>query len=109
MVFIIPIDDESEAVPAVKRIKTEENQEKSTTWQWEDDGHVWKDFSADIAKEIQEAFKKQMKKTKIEINGIKFDIIFERMVQRNAKTFWERRMRVVTSEINDGGLSGVTF
>jgi len=49
-----------------------------------------------------------MQKTKVEINSIKFDIIFERMVQRNAKTFWERRIRVVKDdcEEDDGGLSG---
>jgi len=99
-------DDKEENIPAGKRIKTEDKQQESVTWQWEDDGHVWTDFSTDIAKKIQEAFEGKMKKTKIEINDIKFDIIFERMVQRNAKTFWERKMRVVTSENDDGGVSG---
>merc|ERR1712137_1497540 len=55
-------------------------------------------MGSEIMKEINKAFKSQLKKTKIEINNIKFDIIFERMFQRNSKTFWERRIRVVTGE-----------
>ena len=95
-------DGENENGPLDKKIKSETGNQE---WQWEDDGHVWKPFSDDIAKEIKDAFISKMKKTKVEINDVKFDIIFERMVQRNSKTFWERRIRV-SNDMDDGGLSG---
>ena len=58
-----------------------------------------------MTEEIEEGFKKSLQKIKIKINDHPFDIIFERMVQRNSKTFWERRIRA-NVEGEDGGLSG---
>ena len=95
------LEADEQQTPSEKRIKTEEL-DSAITWQWEDDGHIWKPFSPSIMKEVEEAFKSEMKKAKIEINKIKFDIIFERMVQRNSKTFWERRIRVVSGQDENG-------
>jgi len=86
--------------PDVKRIKSE-----PVKWQWEDDGNVWSDFSQKLITEIDTAFKNGLQKIKVDINDVKFDILFERMVQRNSTTFWERRIRA-TNQDDDGGLSG---
>lgn len=77
-------------------------------WEWEDDGHTWKKFSGDLAAEIENGFKSKMQKIKVKINDHPFDMIFERMVQRNSKTFWERRIRA-NIEGQDGGLSGIVL
>jgi len=55
---------------------------------------------------IREGFDSGLQKMDMIINDLKFNIIFERMVQRNSKTYWERRMRA-TREGDDGGLSGM--
>ena len=104
MIFFWLLEIDDDETPSEKRIKTEGKDDDSIAWEWEDDGHVWKPFSSNIRKEIEDAFKSEMKKTKIEINRIKFDIIFERMVQRNSKTFWERRIRVAPEENGEKGI-----
>ena len=101
LVTLIEVDEEE--TPLEKKVKTEGDNDDAIVWEWEDDGHVWKQFSSNIMKEIEDAFKAEMKKTKIEINQTKFDIIFERMVQRNSKTFWERRIRVAPGENSEKG------
>lgn len=86
----------------------QEAADKLVFWEWEDDGHTWKKFSGDLAAEIENGFKSKMQKIKVKINDHPFDMIFERMVQRNSKTFWERRIRA-TIEGQDGGLSGIVL
>ena len=86
----------------------QEAADESAFWEWEDDGRTWKKFSGDLTSEIENGFKNEMQKMKVKINDHPFDIIFERMVQRNSKTFWERRIRA-NIEGQDGGLSGIVL
>ncbi|XP_057290978.1 poly [ADP-ribose] polymerase 2-like isoform X2 [Hydractinia symbiolongicarpus] len=87
---------------AVKKMKVSE---EDICWEWENDGHIWSKFSSTLNDELTLAFKSGLKNIKIMINEAKFDIVFERMVQRNLKTFWERRIRA-NVDSGDGGLSG---
>ena len=81
------------------------NQPCTIVWEWENDGSVWTSFSPVHTSAIDDAFKCGLKKLDIFIHDVKFNVILERMVQRNAKTFWERRIRARGSEDDDGGLT----
>jgi len=85
-----------------KKVKTEPC---DIIWEWEDDEHSWTPFTKNLKKEVEEGFKGGLQKMKVKINDVSFDIIFDRMVQRNAKTFWERRIRANVNK-EDGGISG---
>lgn len=90
---------------AVKKMKVSE---EDICWEWENDGNMWSKFSSTLNDELTSAFKSGLKNIKVMINEAKFDIVFERMVQRNLKTFWERRIRA-NVDSGDGGLSGLPF
>ena len=81
------------------------NRPCTIVWEWENDGSVWTSFSPVHTSAIDDAFKCGLKKLDIFIHDVKFNVILERMVQRNAKTFWERRIRARGSEDDDGGLT----
>ena len=82
------------------------NKPCTIVWEWENDGSVWTSFSPVHTSAIHDAFKSGLKKMDIFIHDLKFNVIFERMVQRNSKTYWERRIRARGSEDDDGGVSG---
>ncbi|XP_047132029.1 poly [ADP-ribose] polymerase 2 isoform X1 [Hydra vulgaris] len=88
----------------LKQIKKEDDN-KDSYWEWEDDGHKWTKFDNSLNNDIADAFKNGVQKTKLLITDKKFEIIFDRMVQRNLTTCWERRIRA-NKNGEDGGLSG---
>ena len=74
-------------------------------WEWEDDGSKWTKYDSTTSKKIHDAFTSSQIKTSFTNNGVQFDVLLDRMVQRNSKTFWERRIRA-NIQGEDGGLSG---
>jgi len=83
------------------------NNSCSIIWEWEGDGSTWTSFSPVHTKALDDGFKGGMLKMDILVHDMKFNIIFERMVQRNSKTYWERRIRARNGgDEDDGGLSG---
>lgn len=71
---------------------------KSVTWEGEADKSTWTKFSADQVKIINEAFKTG--KTDVDFTDGKSEVtvIFERMVQGNKKSGWEKRIRCVLTD-----------
>ena len=69
----------------------------SLTWEREADKSTWTRYSDDHVKIITEAFKDG--KTDVDITDGKsvLSVIFERMVQRNKKSGWEKRLRCVST------------
>ena len=52
LVTLIEVDEEE--TPLEKKVKTEGDNDDAIVWEWEDDGHVWKQFSSNIMKEIED-------------------------------------------------------
>lgn len=77
----------------VKKVKVENNGTAKYIWESEGDKGIWAPYSNTQMKEIVEALRDG--KTKIEVTGgkVKSEIVFERMVQRNLVTGWERQVR----------------
>ena len=95
-------EEEVDVGSGLKRVKYEPG---DISWEWENDGQVWTSFSAEHTKIIDECFNSGLQKMDMIINDLKFNIVFERMAQRNSKTYWERRIRA-SKNGDDGGLSG---
>ena len=72
-------------------------------WEWEDDGSKWTPYSDDINEEISKSFQAGNDKMHFTTKGTKFEVIFSRMVQRNAVSCWERRIRTKPDSDADGG------
>ena len=71
---------------------------KSVIWEREADKSTWTKYSADQVTIINEAFKTG--KTDVDLTDGKSEVtvIFERMVQRNKKSGWEKRIRCVSAD-----------
>ena len=69
----------------------------SLTWEREADKSTWTRYSNEHVKIITDAFKDG--KTQVDITDGKSElsVIFERMVQRNKKSGWEKRIRCVST------------
>ena len=73
-------------------------QNKSMIWEYEGDKSKWTKYSDDQLRSISDAFKDG--KTEVSINDGKADVtvIFSRMVQRNQKSSWEKRIRCLGTD-----------
>lgn len=69
----------------------------SLTWEREADKSTWTRYPNEHVKIITDAFKDG--KTQVDITDGKSElsVIFERMVQRNKKSGWEKRIRCVST------------
>lgn len=74
----------------------------SLTWEREADKSTWTRYSNEHVKIITDAFKDG--KTQVDITDGKSELslIFERMVQRNKKSGWEKRIRCVSTAGSSG-------
>eukprot|EP00794_Sanderia_malayensis_P018644 gene18644-20525_t len=89
-------DDEQQPL-STKRAKKSSSDE--VVWEFMGEGNFWTEFESNINKEINEAFKNRKDKITVMIKTTKFDIIFSnRMVQKNAITGWEKRIRIKNME-----------
>eukprot|EP00112_Aurelia_sp_Birch-Aquarium-sp1_P002057 Seg1224.3 transcript_id=Seg1224.3/GoldUCD/mRNA.D3Y31 product=Poly protein_id=Seg1224.3/GoldUCD/D3Y31 len=94
-------NDDTEEV-TTKKIKTE-SESINLSWEWEADGPTWTAYADDINKEITDAFKSGKQKAPFSDNGKKFEVVFSRMVQRNAITCWERQIRLKEASDDEDG------
>ena len=67
-------------------------------WEWEGDRKAWTAFADDHNQEINDAYENEEKSVKMAVGGTEIEVKIDRMVQRNCKTGWERRMRVCVEE-----------
>lgn len=94
-------NDDTEEV-TTKKIKTE-SESINLSWEWEADGPTWTAYADDVNKEITDAFKSGKQKAPFSDNGKKFEVVFSRMVQRNAITCWERQIRLKEASDDEDG------
>ena len=71
---------------------------KSVIWEREADKSTWTKYSADQVMIINEAFKSRKTETDFTDGKSEVTVIFERMVQRNKKSGWEKRIRCVLAD-----------
>lgn len=71
---------------------------KSVIWEREADKSTWTKFSADQVAIINEAFKTGKTGADFTDGKSEVTVIFERMVQRNKKSGWEKRIRCVLAD-----------
>ena len=69
-------------------------------WEWEGDRSAWTAFADDHNQEINDAFESGDNSVKMSVGGVEIEAKLDKMVLRNCKTGWERRMR---SCIEDAG------
>ena len=96
-------DDNGSKETTTKKIKAE-SESVDLNWQWEADGPKWTTFADDINKEITDAFKSGKQKVPFSDSGKKFEVVFSRMVQRNAVTCWERQIRLKEASDDEDGM-----
>lgn len=68
----------------------------SAAWEWEAGKGKWKRHTAEQNKILSEAFGSGTPSVNIDDGKAIFSIQFEKMVQRNMKTGWEKRIRCVS-------------
>jgi len=71
---------------------------KSIIWERETDKSTWTKYSADHVAIINEAFKSGKTEADFTDGKSEVTVIFERMVQRNKKSGWEKRIRCVFAD-----------
>jgi len=71
---------------------------KSVIWEREADKSTWTKYSADQVTIINEAFKSGKTEADFTDGKSEVTVIFERMVQRNKKSGWEKRIRCVLAD-----------
>lgn len=94
--------DKTRNASPVKKLKLDSNGKiptnaspslKPVAWERESDKSTWTKFSANQVEVISEAFKAGKPDVDIKDGKSEITVIFERMVQRNKKTGWEKRIR----------------
>ena len=71
---------------------------KSVIWERETDKSTWTKYSADHVAIINEAFKTGKTEADFTDGKSEVTVIFERMIQRNKKSGWEKRIRCVLAD-----------
>ena len=74
-------------------------------WEYEGDKRTWTQYSPTLNQLITDAF--EGKKSQIEfqlISSVKMAVNFDKMVQKNKKTGWERPVRIAVKDDSDDGL-----
>lgn len=97
-------DVEDEAKPLTKKIKGESNDIDGidVRWEWEDDGHKWTGYIPDFDATITTAYNAGKKDVQLDVSeGLQMKLIFDRLVQKNRKTGWERRMRLAVRKADE--------
>lgn len=99
-------DQDSSASVTTKRAKLDTNgtldgaAASTIKWEIEASKSTWTPYSDEHIKTITEAFKTEKADVDITDGKAELTIIFERMVQRNKKSGWERRIRCVSTDGN---------
>ena len=62
-------------------------------WEWEGDKQAWTAFSAEHNDAINDARCGGKTSVKLTANNVQIEVKLDKMVQRNCKTGWERRIR----------------
>ena len=71
---------------------------KSVIWEREADKSAWTKYSADQVIIINEAFKDGKTEAEFADGKSEVTVVFDRMVQRNKKSGWEKRIRCVLAD-----------
>ncbi len=86
---------------------------KSVIWERESDKSTWTKYSPDQVTLINEAFKSGKADADFKDGKSDVTVIFEKMVQRNKKSGWEKRIRCVmadgSSDPDECKLNNVSF
>ena len=83
-----------------KNKRLNDNAGPAITWEIEGAQSTWTTYSDEQLKLITEAFKSEKADVDITDGKVEFTILFERMVQRNKKSGWERRIRCMSTDGN---------
>ncbi|XP_053402809.1 poly [ADP-ribose] polymerase 2-like [Mercenaria mercenaria] len=71
-------------------------------WEYEGDKRTWTQYSSTIDGTLTDAYNNSKKQVEFELsNGIKMCVNFEKNVQKNKKTGWERPVRVAVKDESD--------
>ena len=99
-------DQDSTTNVPTKKAKVDKNKNlndaggQAMTWEIEEAKSTWTTYSDEQVKLITEAFKSEKADVDITDGKVEFTILFERMVQRNKKSGWERRIRCMSTDGN---------
>lgn len=98
-----PDGSNDEGCRSSKRIK-KENVSLETRWEWEGDGGTWTSYTADLCMQLTDALNAGKKYMELKLpTGVVLKVMFERMVQKNKVTGWDRRVRRCVKHESDEG------
>lgn len=93
-------EENGEATPS-KKAKTEDVK-LEFRWEFEGDKKTWTQYSNSIDNTLTEAFNKKKKQVDFKLsNGIEMVVMFEKSVQKNKKSGWERPIRIAVKDPRD--------
>lgn len=71
----------------------------SVRWEWEGDKSIWTQYSDDKNENITDAFSSKQSSMKFDVaDGSSLEVLFDKMVQKNSKTGWSRRVRIAVKD-----------
>ncbi|KAK3085759.1 hypothetical protein FSP39_008277 [Pinctada imbricata] len=74
----------------------------SVRWEWEGDKGVWMQYAEEMNNELIDAFVGGKKQMDFDVGPkVTMQIIFDKMVQKNKRTGWERRLRCALADKKD--------
>ncbi|XP_077317279.1 poly [ADP-ribose] polymerase 2 isoform X3 [Lithobates pipiens] len=95
------LEDESSASAESGKVagKSAVKSELLTRWEWLNDGDMWMAYTAELNKQINQAFSAGKQTVKVSpAVGVPLQVDFKKMIQKNTKTGYQRKIRLSVKE-----------
>ncbi|CAH1779148.1 unnamed protein product [Owenia fusiformis] len=96
------VESPDDVAPLEKKVKTETTIDGTVVqWEWESDTNEWTKYGPLHSEQINDAYNSSKAKIDIDVGPVKMTINFQKFVQKNKKTGWERRIRCCLASTAD--------
>ncbi|XP_040208464.1 poly [ADP-ribose] polymerase 2 isoform X4 [Rana temporaria] len=95
------LEDESSASAESEKVtgKSAVKSELLTRWEWLNDGDMWMAYTAELNKQMNQAFSAGKQTLKVSpAVGVPLQVDFRKMIQKNTKTGYQRQIRLSVKE-----------
>ncbi|VDI78312.1 poly [ADP-ribose] polymerase, partial [Mytilus galloprovincialis] len=92
-------DGSGDTVPTKKSKLGSQIDGVTVRWEWEGDKSTWTKYSDDKNESITDAFNLKKPSMSFDVaGGASLEVVFDKMVQKNSKTGWSRRVRLAVKD-----------
>ncbi|XP_052061319.1 poly [ADP-ribose] polymerase 2-like [Mytilus californianus] len=92
-------DGSGDSVPTKKSKLGSQIDGVTVRWEWEGDKSTWTKYSDDKNENITDAFNSKKPSMSFDVaGGASLEVVFDKMVQKNSKTGWSRRVRLAVKD-----------